>query len=143
MEEQWKEILNFKKYEISDLGIIRKTGNKQILNPGISSGYLRVSLINDSNERKSCRIHRLVAIAFIPNTDNKETVNHKDHNKLNNAVTNLEWASTTEQNNHKRKCNKDLLDRYGVLIKILVNELKCIRRLNLQHNGCLIINLQV
>jgi hypothetical protein len=108
MEEHWVEILNCKKYEISSLGIIRKTDNKQILKPGIRSGYLRVSLINDSNQRKSCTIHRLVALAFIPNTDNKETVNHKDHNKLNNAVINLEWASTTEQNNHKRKCDKDI-----------------------------------
>jgi hypothetical protein len=107
MEERWEEILNFKKYEISTLGIIRKTGNKQILKPGIRSGYLRISLINDSNERKACTIHRLVALAFIPNINNKETVNHKDHNKLNNAVINLEWASTTEQNNHKRKCDKD------------------------------------
>jgi len=63
------------------------------------------SLKNDNGDRKSMKMHRLVALCFIPNPLNKETVNHKDHNKLNNHLDNLEWASTTEQNNHKRKCN--------------------------------------
>jgi hypothetical protein len=107
MEEIWKEISDFKKYEISNLGNIRKKDTQQLLKPGIKSGYLSVCLINDTSERKSCKMHRLVALTFIPNIENKETVNHKDHNKLNNILTNLEWATTTEQNNHKRKCEKD------------------------------------
>jgi len=45
----------------------------------------------------------LVATVFIPNPDNKPTVNHKDHNRSNNHVENLEWATFSEQNNHKTK----------------------------------------
>lgn len=55
-------------------------------------GYLRVCLsINKKN--KLFRVHRLVALTFIPNPNNYETVNHKDENKLNNNVANLEWLS--------------------------------------------------
>ena len=78
--------------------------------PCIKSGYLCLSLLNDNGDRKSVKLHRLVALSFIPNPLNKETVNHKDHNKSNNNLSNLEWASTTEQNNHKRKCKKEILE---------------------------------
>lgn len=107
-DEVWKTLDNFKKYEISSFGNIKNKNTKRILNPGIKSGYLHVSITNNNGDRKSCKIHRLVALTFIPNPLNKETVNHKDHNKLNNNLSNLEWATTTEQNNHKRKCKKEI-----------------------------------
>jgi hypothetical protein len=107
-EEVWKTLDNFSKYEISSFGNIRNNITKCILNPSIKSGYLCTSLTNDNGDRKSVKMHRLVALCFIPNPLNKETVNHKDHNKLNNSLSNLEWATTTEQNNHKRKCKKEI-----------------------------------
>ena len=58
-------------------------------------------------ERKTSSVHQLVALTFIPNPKQKRTVNHKDHNKLNNSVENLEWATTTEQNRHKKKGSRD------------------------------------
>tara|TARA_B110000285_G_scaffold15074_1_gene14854 strand:- start:3642 stop:4706 length:1065 start_codon:yes stop_codon:yes gene_type:complete len=109
-EEMWKTIDNLKKYEISSFGNIKNNITNYILNPCIKSGYLCTSLINNNGKRQSVKTHRLVALSFIPNPLNKETVNHKDHNKLNNNLSNLEWATTTEQNNHKRKCKKEILE---------------------------------
>jgi len=108
MSEIWKTIDNFSNYEISSNGSLRNKIKEFILKPRISSGYLVILLKNDNGYRKSMRIHRLVALTFIPNEENKQTVNHKDHNKLNNNLSNLEWATTTEQNNHKRKCKKEI-----------------------------------
>jgi len=107
-EEIWRTIDNFKKYEISNFGNIRNNITNCILKPSIKSGYLCISFINDNGDRKSLKMHRLVALTFIYNPLNKETVNHKDHNKLNNNLSNLEWATTTDQNNHKRKCKKEI-----------------------------------
>lgn len=106
-EEEWKTIDKFLNYEISNYGNLRNKTTKYILKPSIKSGYLCVSLNDVNGDRKSFKIHRLVALTFIPNTENKQTVNHKDHNKLNNNLSNLEWATTSEQNNHKRKCKKE------------------------------------
>ena len=107
-EELWKVIDNFSNYEISNYGNIRNKTTKYILKPSIKSGYLCISLKHDNGDRKPMKMHRLVALSFIPNPLNKETVNHKDHNKLNNNLSNLEWATTTEQNQHKRKCKKEI-----------------------------------
>jgi hypothetical protein len=107
-EEIWNTVEKFSSYEISNFGNLRNKNTKYIIKPTIKSGYLSTSIKNDNGERKTLKIHRLVALCFIPNLLNKETVNHKDHNKLNNKLDNLEWATTTEQNNHKRKCKKEI-----------------------------------
>ena len=108
IEEEWKMVEGFSKYEISNLGNLRNKATKIFLKPSIKNGYYGTTIINDINKRFSKKMHRLVAIAFIPNPFNKDTVNHKDHDKLNNKLENLEWATTTEQNNHKRKCKKEI-----------------------------------
>ena len=106
-EEVWKKLVDFSNYEISSFGNVRNIKTNYTLTPSIKSGYLNLSLTNNNGDRKSMKIHRLVALNFIPNLLNKETVNHKDHNKLNNKLSNLEWATVSEQNNHKRKCKKE------------------------------------
>ena len=75
-----------------------KTNRWLILNIG-SNGYLRVQLTNDCG-RKGMLVHRLIAIAFIPNPNNYELINHKDGNKLNNELSNLEWCDYKFNNNH-------------------------------------------
>lgn len=63
-------------------------------------GYLRVLLISPTNERKHKSVHRLVAETFIPNPNKLPQVNHKDGNKLNNHISNLEWCDSTHNNRH-------------------------------------------
>jgi hypothetical protein len=63
------------------------------------TGYLRLTL-NKEGKKSNHLVHRLVANAFIPNVDNKETVNHKNGVKSDNQIDNLEWATRSEQNKH-------------------------------------------
>ena len=99
--EIWKPIKNHEGiYEVSNTGKVRRTQTgyiqKQRLN---ADGYVKVTLTVNSIA-KDFRMHRLVAEAFIPNEENKETVNHKDGNKTNNNVENLEWCDRHEQMFH-------------------------------------------
>lgn len=95
MKEIWKDIKGYEGiYQVSDLGRVRslKFGKERILvGRKDSDGYLRVGLCKDGKE-KTCRVHRLVAEAFIPNPDGLPQVNHKDERKSNNVASNLEWC---------------------------------------------------
>ena len=104
-----KPILDFPNYLISDKGEVYSLYTKKYLSPRITRlGYAVVSLYQDGTT-KSKRVHRLVAEAFIPNPSNLPEVNHKDENKLNNDVTNLEWCDRLYNNNygsHNQKISK-------------------------------------
>lgn len=87
-------------YEISNHGNI--SNYRKILKTyKINSGYLCIDLTKDCKKYKFL-LHRLVAKAFIPNPENKAEVNHKDGNKLNNCVENLEWVTSAENKQHAR-----------------------------------------
>lgn len=106
--EIWKPIIidnEETNYQVSNFGNVKN--NKKILKPNNIAGYLNLTLTHNE-KRFQKKIHRLLAIAFIPNPENKETVNHIDHNPVNNNIDNLEWATTIEQNRHKRKCKKEI-----------------------------------
>ena len=96
--EQWKVITEASNYEVSNFGRVRNISTKHILKGRLSkSGYLQVSLkIDDTNKFSNRYIHRLVAIYWIDNNENKREVNHKDGNKLNNHLDNLEWVTSSE-----------------------------------------------
>ena len=102
-EEIWCPIKGYENiYEVSDKGRVRslKFGKERILKPGRDKdGYLQVNLWKNG-ENKMCKIHRLVAQTFIPNPDNLPEVNHKDENKENNSVQNLEWCDRKYNNNY-------------------------------------------
>lgn len=107
--EIWKPIKGFESsYEISNLGRVKSLARKvgtcyrrdRILSPRITKdGYLQVTLKSDGKQKYHA-IARLVGMHFIPNPNNLETVNHKDGNKQNNNVNNLEWMSQSDQMYH-------------------------------------------
>lgn len=116
MNEIWKAIEGYEGYyEVSNYGRVRSftrvavtyaNGGTQVRQGKIrkgtidkTNGYSRLLLCVNGNQ-KSFNIHRLVAIAFIPNPENKPHVNHKDGNKANNHVDNLEWATAAENSQH-------------------------------------------
>ena len=88
-------------YAITDEGQVYSYQNKRFLTPAkCGSGYLKVILCRGKEDHKNLMIHRLVAEAFIPNPDEKVTVNHIDGNKQNNVVSNLEWNTYSENLKH-------------------------------------------
>lgn len=99
MKEIWKDIDEYNGiYQVSNLGRVRSLGNSKGKKDKIrkqiktNKGYLRVGLHKDGATTWEY-VHRLVAQAFIPNIDNLPQVNHKDENKENNCVDNLEWCT--------------------------------------------------
>lgn len=102
MEEIWKTIENYENYEVSSLGNIRNIVTNKMLKPSNKSGYYHVSLTNKLS-KKTFKVHRLVALTFFQNPENKSDVNHKDKNKLNNTLENLEWNTRKENNIHRCK----------------------------------------
>ena len=92
-------------YKVSNWGRIMSlnyngTGKPRLLKPGKSKdGYLRV-VLSKNKEKKTCKVHRLIAQTFIPNPENKSEVNHIDEDKTNNGVENLEWSTPKENSNH-------------------------------------------
>lgn len=118
MIEKWKDIKGFESaYMVSNTGRIKSkdrtiesgrgwnvTRKSKVIKLSINkaTGYYMINL-NCRGKKYPKLIHRLVAQAFIPNKLSKETVNHKDGNKLNNHVSNLEWATRSEQNIHASK----------------------------------------
>lgn len=97
-KETWQPVVGFEEtYEVSSYGRVRNRLNGYILKqfPNIKK-YLYVNLQKDK-KHFGRQVHRLVAMAFIPNPDNLPQINHKDENKQNNHIDNLEWC-TNEYN---------------------------------------------
>lgn len=105
--EIWKDIKGFRElYQISNLGRIRRKDTRKVLKLlTLSKGYRGIRLYENTKVAKTKKIHRLVAEYFIPNPLNLEQVNHKDGNKNNNKVDNLEWCSNDYNMNHAIKSN--------------------------------------
>lgn len=106
MEEIWKDCKYYEDlYEISNLGRVRsKRTNTIIAQHSNGSGYMAVSLYLEPDGRHGkCKreyVHRLVALTFIPNPDNKPQVDHIDTVRSNNEVSNLRWVTPSENNNN-------------------------------------------
>lgn len=118
MKEIWKDVKGYDGiYQVSNLGRVKslergvqyigsngkscwRINRERILKSPIAShGYPNIGLRFEGNVKVVC-VHRLVADAFLPNPDNKETVNHKNGDKTNNNVNNLEWATNAENLQH-------------------------------------------
>lgn len=112
--EEWRPVVGYEGlYEVSNLGRVKsldrvvdgKGGGKKPIRGGIMNpksngiGYLQIRL-SKNGKKKGQYIHRLVAEAFIPNTEGLSQVNHKDEDKTNNRVENLEWCSAKYNMNY-------------------------------------------
>jgi hypothetical protein len=120
--EEWHKIAEFPNYSVSNFGNVMNTKTNKIMKLNIKSGYYHICLLNGI-VKKTLKVHRLVSLSFIENPGNKPEVNHKDKNKLNNNVNNLEWVTKVENNKHR--CN-------GLVITS--NKNKPILRLNKDNN---------
>lgn len=99
----WKKIIINNQesiYSISDNGQVRNDKTGRILKQRTSNEYCRVSLTMGHGQMKNFAVHRLVAEAFIPNPEHKEVVNHKDGQRNNNSMDNLEWCTQSENSKH-------------------------------------------
>lgn len=96
---KWVKISRNSNYSINELGQIRNdlTGRTKTAYTNPSNGYLTVDLYKDNKSTK-VTVHRLLAEAFIPNPENKPCIDHKDGNRQNNALSNLRWATYSENN---------------------------------------------
>lgn len=106
MNEIWKDIEGYEGlYQVSNLGNIKSLRSNKLMSVNDSGiGYMKTHLSKNGKQTYPY-VHRLVAIAFLPNPNNLPEVNHKDENKSNNNVTNLEW------------CDKYYNANYGTLMK--------------------------
>jgi len=124
MEEIWKEIVGLEGlYQVSTYGRVKslKYGKERILKQSKSSrGYLIVCL---SIEGKIFNkfVHRLVAITFIPNPENKGDVNHIDEDKTNNRLENLNWMTAKENSNYGTR-NERQAKTKSIPIKVIYQD---------------------
>lgn len=106
----WKDIPEWELYyQINENGEVRNKITKKYIKGDInSSGYCRICLYHKNIKKKFFR-HRLVAQLFIPNPNNLPEVNHKDGNKLNNNLNNLEWST---RKNNEREAHRIKIKKY-------------------------------
>ena len=104
MIEIWKDIKDYEDlYTISNYGKIKRKKDNYIFKENKNSRGYRVITLTKNKIEKSYSVHRLVAETFIPNIYNLPQINHKDGNKMNNKVNNLEWCNQSYNMKHAYK----------------------------------------
>ena len=121
-KEIWKPIKGYESlYKVSNLGNILSLKTNKLLKANmITNGYFAVQLCKN-HKRKSFLVHRIVAEHFIDNPNNLPEINHKDENKGNNTVNNLEWCTRKYNMNYKQLPKRQQISKeYNKLLKSLV-----------------------
>lgn len=116
---EWRTVIEYGRYEVNQYGDIRHKERRHILakRPN-QSGYLYVNF-NIQGKRQNFAVHRIVANTFIPNPNNYKEVNHKDYDKENNCVENLEWVNSSQNSLHSyekkenRICRSKGVEQYN------------------------------
>jgi hypothetical protein len=111
--EEYRIINNFENYEVSNLGNVRNIKTKKILKTDIKNGYKYITLMKDLKNCKNYN-HRLVALTFIDNPENKLHVDHIDNDRLNNNVINLRFATSQENNRNSLISSRNTSGYKGV-----------------------------
>lgn len=106
-KEVWKSIKNYEGlYEVSSFGRVKSCRRNKVMSlTKKPNGYLKVNLVKNK-VWKTFSVHRLVALNFIDNKSKDDVVNHKDFNRSNNLVSNLEWVSHYENVQHAKRNNR-------------------------------------
>ena len=138
--EIWKTVTDFENYEVSNLGNVRRKNcvitysngliykykqkylNQELTKRGKTSEYRRVTL-SKNGIVKRFQVHRLVAVMFIDNIENKPCVNHIDGDGLNNKVSNLEWCTYSENERH----SYDVLNKINPIRKLTEDQVRFIK----------------
>lgn len=144
MKEEWKPISGFEElYEVSNLGRIKsiaRLGTKGgVITNHNNGGYLKAHLYKNGKQYDFF-IHRLVAIAFIPKVNGKTEINHKNGNKLDNTIDNLEWCNRSENISHAvdnglRKLKRVGQYKNGILIKEYCNCYRASKESGINYNS--------
>lgn len=117
-DEKWLPVVGYEElYEVSNLGRVRNKHGRPVSQSVQVSGYKRVTLSKD-NKPSTKLVHRLVAEAFIPNPNGYNIVNHKDENKLNNIVTNLEWCTQSYNTEYSKNSNISKVHSKNKIIRV-------------------------
>lgn len=150
MEEIWKDIEGYEGlYQVSNLGRVKslnyhRTRKEQLLKPTKSNrGYFKVYL-NKNGKMKTFNVHRLVAQAFIENPNNYPCVNHKDENKINNIVDNLEYCTVAYNNVYGTRVDRVNESRSKPIYcletdKIYKSIKECAKELNLHYSAIIYV----
>lgn len=141
MEELWKDIVGYEGlYQVSNFGRVKSLRYNKIMSPGKNpDGYLFINLHKDKT-RKYCAVHRLVSSAFIDKPYNLSEVNHKDSDKTNNNVNNLEWVTRAENMAHYtlserfKEVNAENSGEGNQNAKLSLFEVNLIRKLRNEYN---------
>lgn len=137
MKTEWKVIDKFKNYAVSTNGEVKNIKTGSILKTWrCRKGYSYVSLCKDG-KKTNCSVHSLVAEAFIPNPENKPTVDHINRNKDDNCRCNLRWATYNEQryNSNAGRPETPIVAIKGRVRRMFDSQSTCAKELELDKGG--------
>ena len=99
-EFEWRPIENYSNYEVSDVGEVRNRSTGKVLSDFVDKDGYHIVHVRSGGVCYNRRVHRLVAEAFLENDPNRDQVNHKNGDKADNRISNLEWCTRSENTRH-------------------------------------------